>query len=59
MKYRLSQRQIMRAEPEGFSEGSGETSLYTPTLVTIQLQYLHFTTLRATAHSLSCAHRRT
>ena len=39
MKYRLSPRRIPRAEPEGFPEGSGDISLYTPPLVTIQLQY--------------------
>ena len=32
MKYRLSPREIPRAEPEG----SGDISLYNPTLVTIQ-----------------------
>ena len=36
MKYRLSPREIPRAEPEGFPEGSGDISSYTPTLVTIQ-----------------------
>ena len=36
MKYRLSPREILRAEPEGFPEGSGDISLYTPTRVTIQ-----------------------
>ena len=36
MKYRLSSREILRAEPEGFPEGSGDISSYTPTLVTIQ-----------------------
>ena len=38
MKYRLSPREILRAEPEGFPEGSGDISSYTPTRVTIQLQ---------------------
>ena len=36
MKYCLSPREIPRAEPEGFPEGSGDISLYTLTLVTIQ-----------------------
>ena len=36
MKYRLSPREILRAEPEGFPEGSGDISSYTPTRVTIQ-----------------------
>ena len=36
MKYRLSPREIPRAEPEGFPEGSGDISSYTPTRVTIQ-----------------------
>ena len=36
MKYRLSPREIPRAEPEGFPEGSGDILSYTPTLVTIQ-----------------------
>ena len=36
MKYRLSPREIPRAEPEGFPEGSGDISSYTPTQVTIQ-----------------------
>ena len=36
MKYRLSPREILRAEPEGFPEGSGDISSYTPTQVTIQ-----------------------
>ena len=39
MKYCLSPKEILRAEPEGFPEGSGNISLYTPLLVTIQLQY--------------------
>ena len=36
MKYCLSPREIPRAEPDGFPEGSGNISLYTPTGVTIQ-----------------------
>ena len=36
MKYRLSLRENPRAEPEGFPDGSGDISSYTPTLVTIQ-----------------------
>ena len=36
MKYRLSPREMPRAEPEGFPEGSGDISLYTPPLVTMQ-----------------------
>ena len=40
MKYRLSLREIPRAEPEGFPESSSDISLYTPPLVTIQLQCL-------------------
>ena len=36
MKYCLSPREIPRAEPEGFPEGSGNISSYTPTQVTIQ-----------------------
>ena len=36
MKYRLSPREIPRAEPEGFPVGSGDISSYTPTRVTIQ-----------------------
>ena len=36
MKYRLSPREILRAEPEGFPEGSGDILSYTSTLVTIQ-----------------------
>ena len=36
MKYRLSPREIPRAEPEGFPQGSGDISSYTPTQVTIQ-----------------------
>ena len=36
MKYCLSPREIPRAEPDGFPEGSGNISLYTPTRVTIQ-----------------------
>ena len=36
MKYCLSPKEIPRAEPEGFPEGSGNISLYTPTRVTIQ-----------------------
>ena len=38
MKYRLSPREIPRAPPSGFPLGSGDISLYTPPLVTIQLQ---------------------
>ena len=38
MKYCLSPKEIPRAEPEGFPKGSGNISLYTPPLVTIQLQ---------------------
>ena len=36
MKYRLSPKEIPRAEPEEFLEGSGDISLYTPPQVTIQ-----------------------
>ena len=36
MKYGLSPREIPRAEPEEFLEGSGDISSYTPTQVTIQ-----------------------
>ena len=36
MKYSLSPKEIPRAEPEGFPEGSGNISMYTPTRVTIQ-----------------------
>ena len=36
MKYRLSPREIPRAESEGFLVGSGDISLYTRTRVTIQ-----------------------
>ena len=38
MKYHLSPWEIPRAQPSGFPWGSGDISLYTPTLVTIQLQ---------------------
>ena len=31
MKYRLSPREIPRAEPEEFPEGSGDIKSYTPT----------------------------
>ena len=40
MKYCLSPKEIPRAEPDGFPEGSGNISSYTPPLVTIQLQSL-------------------
>ena len=36
MKYSLSTREIPRAEPEGFPEGSGYISPYIPTGVIIQ-----------------------
>ena len=36
MKYRLSPREIPRAEPKGFTESSDDISSYTPTQVTIQ-----------------------
>ena len=36
MKYSLSPREIPRAEPKGFPEGSGYISQYIPTRVTIQ-----------------------
>ena len=36
MKYSLSPREIPRAKPEGFPEGSGYISLYILTIVTIQ-----------------------
>ena len=36
MKYSLSPREILRAKPEGFPEGSSYVSSYLPTLVTIQ-----------------------
>ena len=36
MKYRMSPREISWALHEGFPEGSGDISLYTPTQVTIQ-----------------------
>ena len=35
MKYSRSPREILRAEPEGFPEGSGYISPYIPTRVTI------------------------
>ena len=38
MKYRLSPRAVLRAESAGSPEGSGKISLYTPPLITIQLQ---------------------
>ena len=37
MKYRLSPREIQRAEPEGFSEGSGYILLYILPQVMIQI----------------------
>ena len=36
MKYSLSPREIPRAKPEGYPEGSGYISLYIPTQITIQ-----------------------
>ena len=36
MKYILSSREILRAKPEGFREGSGYISLYVLTWVTMQ-----------------------
>ena len=36
MKYSLSPREILRAKPKGFSEGSGYISEDIPTRVTIQ-----------------------
>ena len=36
MKYSLNPREIARAKPEGFPEGSGFISSYNPTRVTIQ-----------------------
>ena len=36
VKYTLSTREIPRAEPEGFPEGSGYISPYIPTWVVIQ-----------------------
>ena len=36
IKYSLSQREIQRAKPEGFSQGSGYISSYIPTRVTKQ-----------------------
>ena len=36
MKYSLSPREIPRAKPEGFLEGSNYISSYIPTRVTIQ-----------------------
>ena len=36
MKYCLSPREILRAQPLGFPKGSGNFSSYTPTQVTIQ-----------------------
>jgi hypothetical protein len=36
VKYSLSTREILRAEPEGFPEGSGYISPYIPTRVIIQ-----------------------
>ena len=39
MKYRLSSREIPRTPPLGFSSSLGDISLYTPPLITIQLQY--------------------
>ena len=36
MKYSLSPREIPRAEPKGFPEGSGYISPYIPTQVIIQ-----------------------
>ena len=36
MKYSQSPREISRAKPKGFPEGSGYISLYIPTRVTIQ-----------------------
>ena len=36
MKYSLGLREILRAKPEGFPEGSGYISSYIPTRVTIQ-----------------------
>ena len=39
MKYCLSPKEIPRAKPEWFPEGSGNISSYTRTRVTIQLQY--------------------
>ena len=37
MKYSLSTREIPRAEPKGFPEGSGYISPYIPTRVIIQI----------------------
>ena len=36
MKYTLRPKEMPRAKPEGFSEGSGHISSYIPTRVTIQ-----------------------
>ena len=36
MKYSMSLREIPRAKPQGFPEGSGYISSYIPTQVTIQ-----------------------
>ena len=36
MKYSLSLREVPRAKPEGYPEGSDYISLYIPTPVTIQ-----------------------
>ena len=40
MKYRLSPLEIPQVLPSVFPLGSGDISLYTPPLVTIQLQSL-------------------
>ena len=39
MKYSLSTREIQRAEPKGFPEGSGYISPYIPPLIIIHIQY--------------------
>ena len=40
MKYRLSPLEIPQVLPSVFPLGSGDISLYTPPLVTIQLQFI-------------------
>ena len=53
MKYSLGQREIPRAQPEGFPEGSGYISLYILTQVTIQT--FSITTQALSFHDINIA----